>query len=322
MVHIEGVGRPKFAVVREDPDAEADLCTRLVAGAVLVVASGGCTALTLSHRFPATKVTAFDLNPVQLAHVRDKRDAVARGDLVALNVGDDAASGLNQRGEFEGLFRTLRAVIAEFVAPPAELASFFSSTTAEGDRRAMIERWRASRYWPVAFSLAFDDALLHAMFGPAATQHAEAGSYPGYFQRVFERGLTREGAATNPFLRHVLVGSYDPSHAPAYVHAGRALELELCEGALPDVPDLFRFDLFSLSNVFDWSDDALVDRWAQALRTHARPGSAVLLRQLNNQRDLRRFFGGEFVFDDALGAALTTRDRSLFYERIEVAFRR
>ena len=322
MVHIEGVGRPKFAVVREDPAAEIELCTRLSATSVLVVASGGCTALTLAHRFPETKVAAFDLNPVQLAHVRDKRDAVARGDLAALNVGDDSPSALNQRGEFEGLFRTLRAVLAEFVASADELSSFFSAATTEPDRRAMLARWRASPYWSVAFALAFDDSLLHAMFGPAATQHAAPGSYPGYFQRVFERGLARADAAVNPFLRHVLVGSYDPKHPPDYVHAGRVLDLELCEGTLLDVGDLARFDLYSLSNVFDWSGDALVEQWANALRTHARSGSAVLLRQLNNQRALRRFFGDEYVFDDALGAELGARDRSLFYERIEVGFRR
>ena len=316
------MGRPKFAVVREDPEAEALLCSRVGAKAVLVVASGGCTALTLSHRFPALSVTAFDINPAQLTHVRDKRDAVARGDLRALNVGDAAPQALNQRGYFEGLFRTLRGVLAEFVTSEEELRRFFDSATTSDERRAMLDRWRGSTYWPVAFSLAFHDSLLHAMFGPAATQHAAPGSYPGYFQRVFERGLARSDAAVNPFLRHVLVGAYDPAHAPDYVHAGRQLEVDLCEATLPDVPNLARFDLFSLSNVFDWSDDALVDTWVSALRTHARSGGAVLLRQLNNQRDLRRFFGADFTFDDALGAELTARDRSLFYDRVEVAFRR
>lgn len=315
-------GATKFAVVREDPDAEALLCERTGARAALVVASGGCTALTLAHRFPAMNVTAFDLNPAQLAHLAAKRDAVARGDLGALNVGDGSPDGLNQRGAFEGLFRTLRGVIAEFVAPPDALTRFFDATTAREERAAMLERWSASPYWAVAFELAFHDSMLHAMFGPAATQHAAPGSYPGYFRRVFERGLARDDAGRNPFLRHVLVGAYDAAHAPAYVHAARHLDIAVFEGSLPDVPELARFDLFSLSNVFDWSDDALVEAWSRELRTHARPGSAVLLRQLNNRRDLRRFFEPDFTFDDALGAELGARDRSLFYERIEVAFRR
>jgi S-adenosylmethionine-diacylglycerol 3-amino-3-carboxypropyl transferase len=92
-------------------------------------------------------------------------------------------------------------------------------------------------------------------------------------------------------------------------------------GSLPEVPGLARFGVYSLSNVFDWSDDATVARWAEALAAAARAGSAVLIRKLNNDRDVRRFFAPAFRFDDALGADLLAEDRSLFYDRIEVAFR-
>ncbi|MGZ3421084.1 MAG: DUF3419 family protein [Polyangiales bacterium] len=296
--------RPKFAVVREDPQIEASVCARVGAKSLLTVASGGCTVLTLAHERPDLAITAFDMNPVQLAHVRAKRDAVASGDLGELRM-------LNQSGEFEGLFRTLRRFVEEFVAPREEILRFFA-----GDVR-LRERWFASKYWKVGFELALHDSLLHAMFGPAATQHAEPGSYPGYFQRVFERGLQRSDATTNPFLEHVLLGDYE--HPPKYLHANRALDFELLQGTLLDVSDLGRFDVLSLSNIFDWSDDALVQAWATAL-ANTRSGTAVILRQLNNRRDLRRFFP-DYSFDTALGEELVERDRSLFYERIEVGFR-
>ncbi len=51
------------------------------------------------------------------------------------------------------------------------------------------------------------------------------------------------------------------------------------------------------------------------------PGSAVLVRVLNNQRDVRPALS-EFDFDEALGADFFARDRSLFYERFLVGFRR
>ena len=82
--------RIKFAVVREDPDVEHTLCLRTKAERVLVVASGGCTALTLVHRDPRLRVTAFDMSEGQLTHLEDKRRAVGRGDLRALNVGDES----------------------------------------------------------------------------------------------------------------------------------------------------------------------------------------------------------------------------------------
>lgn len=314
-------GRPRFAVVREDPNVEHALCRRMAAKHVLVVASGGCTALTLAHREPALKVTVFDFAEGQLRHLEAKRAAVARGDMRALNVGDDGRDGMNQCGEFESLFRTLRRFIEEMVAPAPELAAYFDHATPPQERARLLERWFSSPYWPVAFSLCFHDALLNAMFGPAATQHAQPGSYPAYFQRAFENGLRRDDGPRNYFLSHVLLGAYLPGHVPDYVHGGPLRSPELVCGQLDDVPDVARFDVVSLSNVFDWSDDTLVARWADHLSRHLRPGATIVVRQLNNRRDVRRFFAGSFAFDAALGEDLLARDRSLFYERIEVAIR-
>ena len=159
------------------------------------------------------------------------------------------------------------------------------------------------------------------MFGPDATRHAAPGSYPRYFQRAFERGLARKDAGENPFLQHVLLGHYRPEHAPAYLAITCAPELELVLGSLEAVPALERFKVYSLSNIFDWSDDALARSWGERLAAHARPGAAVLIRQLNNRRDVRRFFEPAFAFDEALGARFEEQDRSLFYERFLVAFR-
>ncbi|MCY1020443.1 DUF3419 family protein [Pyxidicoccus sp. MSG2] len=313
--------RLKFAVVREDPELELALVERTKARAVLTVASGGCTLLTLARRHPGLDLVGFDFNPRQLAHVREKAAALGSEPLERFNVGSADPSGLNQRGEFEGLFRTLRRFLEEFVAPARELAAFFEPATPDTERRALLARWFGSPYWPVAFELALAAPLLHAMFGPAATQHAAPGSYPGYFQAVFERGLRREDAPRNPFLQHVLLGQYRAEDAPEYLRADKPVPLTLVEGSLPDVPGLGRFDVISLSNIFDWSDDTLVASWATLLSREARPGCAVVCRQLNNQRNLRRFFEPAFEFDDALGAELLARDRSLFYERIEVGFR-
>lgn len=307
----------KFGVVREDPELECELVRMLGAREVLLVASGGCTALTLRHQFPNLRVTAFDINPAQLQHVRNKAAAVARDAHAEL-------AALNQAGEFEGLFRTLRAFLIEFVTSEPELARFFAEDTSPEERATLVEKWAIARYFPVAFQLAFHDALLCTMFGPAAIQHAQPGSYPGYFQAAFLRGLRRRDAADNPFLQHVLLGHYLPRSAPAYLTSQVPLlaGLELRESSLPQVPELGRFRLYSLSNVFDWSDDALTAAWAHAIVQASQPGAAVLIRQLNNRRNVRRFFAPHFEFNSALGDSMQQRDRSLLYERIEVGFRR
>lgn len=297
----------KFGVVREDPELEAALVERAGASAALVVASGGCTALTLAARFPALAVTAFDRSPAQLAQLRARAAAARASDREAL-------ARLDEAGEFEALFRQHRGFLAELVTSTDELEGFFRADAPQ--RAALLARWRASPYWPVAFQLFFHDALLRAMFGPDATRHAAPGSYPDYFRRAYERGLERDDAAANPWLQHLLLGRR--LAPPTYL--GLAREVELTQGTLEEVPDPARFQLVSLSNIFDWSDDALVAAWARHLRALPR-GAAVLVRQLNNARAVERAFAPDFALDAALGAELLRRDRSLFYERVLVAFR-
>ncbi|MBI2373460.1 MAG: DUF3419 family protein [Deltaproteobacteria bacterium] len=313
----------KFAAVREDPELEAKLVERSSARAALVVASGGCTALTLAARFPELQVTAFDFSPRQLELLRKKEAAMRAKDRSLLNVEDARLDGLNQDGCFEAIFRVLSTTVRELVADASDVERLFDPALDAGARTEITGRWFRSKYWPAAFEVAFAEPLLHAMFGPDATQHAERGSYPGYFQRVFERGLTREGAARNPYLQHVFLGAYRNADAPEYARClpRDGQPIELVEGTLLEVPDLATFGLVSLSNIFDWSNDSVVESWAERLRRELRRGAYVLVRQLNNRRDLSRFFAPEFAPDDVVGKELFEADRSLFYERIWVARR-
>ena len=315
----------KFAIVREDPAVDLAVVERARAMRVLFVASGGCPLLEIAHRFPEVDVVGFDFNPAQLEHVRAKISALERADLRSLNVGDSDPRALNQRGSFEGLFRVLRQAIIEFVADEETLERFFhpgADETTPSNPADTPTQWFLSPYWPVCFELAFHHPLLDAMFTEAATQNAAPGSYPRYFQRVFERGLLREDARRNPFLQHILLGRYHPLDAPGYIEgAGKHHDLTLVQGALTDVEDIGSFDVIQLSNIFDWSSDALVERWCKLLREQCKPGCHVILRQLNNTRDLRQFFGDAFVFEEELANQLLDQDRSLFYNRIEIARR-
>lgn len=315
----------QFAVVREDPALERALLDEAVeegAAAALLIASGGCTALTLACERPDVALTLVDFNPAQLALVERKRAAVARGDRRALNVGWDGREGLNACGNFEGLFGGLRALLTEFAIDAEALERAFSERDALAPT---VEALLAHPYWPVAFDLFLHDSLLHAMFGPAATQHAPRGSYPGYFRRVFERGLRREDAFDNYFLHHVLLGRYvdRPEALPGYLRAAPAAlpAPETVLGSLADVPELSRFDLISLSNITDWMSRAEMEALGRALAP-AKDGALALFRQLNNQTPLGEVLGPGWEPLPALGARLHAGDRSLFYERALVYRRR
>jgi S-adenosylmethionine-diacylglycerol 3-amino-3-carboxypropyl transferase len=312
----------KFAVVREDPALEIELIQRFGAGAALLVASGGCTALELKHRFPTMEIVAFDINGAQLEHVRHKMAAVAAGDGPQLNVDTPDPRALNQRGQFERLFRVLRFSLLEFVAPLEQLEGYFDPRTTPEARAQLALGWINNPYWGACFHNVFHDALLHAMFGPDATRHAHPGSYPGYFSAVIARALLDTSGARNPFLQHILLGRYLVADAPSYVHARGWLDIDLIRGSLTDVEDIGRFDLIQLSNIFDWASDGLVVQWADYLIRYAKRGAYILIRQLNNTRPIRRFFEPHFEFSDELGQELLQRDRSMFYNKIEVGWRR
>ena len=66
----------QFAVVREDLMVEAELVRLTNANNVLLIASGGCTALTLQALFPDLHITLFDFNSAQLERVREKMSAL------------------------------------------------------------------------------------------------------------------------------------------------------------------------------------------------------------------------------------------------------
>ncbi len=302
--------RPKFAIVREDHRTEATLIECSSARRVLLVASAGDTALSLGLQFPGLQTSAFDFNPVQLELVRRKVSALGDGSTL---------DRLSQDGEFESLFRVLRHFLLEFVVSGDEISAYFDRSAPPRSLAQIFAR----RYWSTAFDVTFADPFLEAMFGSAATQHADPGSYGGYFRKVFEGGMLSADGPDNPFLQHVLLGHYRSGCEPPFYRASRSdrLEIGLIEGTLTDVPDLERYDLISLSNCLDWADDETTREWGRALKASTRPGCLLLLRQLNNTRPIHQFFEPQFRFDPELGARLLAEDRSMFYNRIHVGRR-
>lgn len=315
----------QFAVVREDPRLESDLVHERRPRRVLLVASGGCTALHLRARFPQLALTLVDSNPAQLAHVQHKLDALAcdtRRPAAApalWNIGEPDPEGLHERGNFERLFRLFRGMLDLFVLPAEQRRQLCSDPTA--DCHALLEH----RYWRAAFSCTFGDEVLQAMFGPAATQHAPHGSYPDYFRRRLEAGLAAPDRTTNPWLHHVLLGHYltDPHAWPPFLREPpRELRpFEVIAGDLAAVPSFAPFDLVSLSNVLDWTDDAGCRALARRLGDELCSGAAVLWRQLNDPRPLAALFAPRIVCDPARDAQLPARERSLFYDQVHLGLR-
>jgi len=315
----------QFAVVREDARTVLALLEASGARRPLLVASGGCTLLAVRALAPDVAPVALDPNPAQLEHVRRKDAELARaratGDFTRLGVGAADPDSLTECGNYEALFRLWRHVIDDFVLPREQRERLFddADALARGTRALLASRW-----WRTSFEIVFADAPLETMFGPAATQHAVRGSYPGWFRRAFERGLARADALDNPFLHHLFLGHYlpRPSACPdCFARVEPRAPLELVHATFQDYTDLAQHDFVDLSNVLDWMAphevDALLARCAEELRC----GALLVWRQLNNDRALEARIRGAFVFDHALAARLFAADRSLFYSSLHVGRR-
>ena len=287
--------RLMFSQVREDPLVEIASSR----GRVLMIASGGCTALSLAGAPGVTHIDALDPNPFQIELCRLKQRALRSHPLPEVRslLGDLPADpawrvqaarrlgcvlpdrllgpGILQAGQFERLFASLREFLHRLVCPPDQLERLFDPDDPL-DGRGLLQCFDR-QFWQTAFTLFFHDELLRTMFGPAAVQHAPKGTYPIYFRRAFERALTRLPVQGNYFLSQVLLGR-SIGDVPPYL--GRPVDPERVEFHQQDLEQFLSrsvrspYDTVCLSNVFDWMDQRAIERVCGLLPHAVRRGGA------------------------------------------------
>jgi S-adenosylmethionine:diacylglycerol 3-amino-3-carboxypropyl transferase len=305
----------QFAVVREDPLIEALLVEKFKLSSLLMVCSGGCSVLSLKTLFPHLTVSAFDVNPAQIDLTKEKAKQLNQVSDLKKNFNIENADplGLNQCGNFESLFRGLREFIFDFILDKPRMEALFFENHLK-DYSLLTEH----RYWPIAFSLYFSNALLKTMFGEAAIQHAPRDSYPRYFQTVFEKGLKKSNGFKNYFLHHVFLGYYQdhPESLPVYLRSPQKIDkINFIHGPIEAVNDLRDYALIQLSNIMDWMSEAENTKLGSYITENTTKGTLVLIRQLNNEQPVQRYFP-DFTVDESLSDYLYSIDRSLFYSSI------
>ncbi|MFJ1269083.1 DUF3419 family protein [Legionella lytica] len=312
----------QFSVVREDPEIERKIIQSSEAKEILLIASGGCTALSLQAYFPNLRFTLVDPNPAQIKLIKEKiitlKNASLEEKKASFNIESDSSLGLNEGGNFESLFRSFRNFIYEFILNREELKALL--TTPEQAHRVNLRTTLFEhKYWKVAFDLFFHNSLLEAMFGTEAVQHAPKGSYPEYFRKVIEAGLEKENMSQNYFIHHLFLGQYIDKEPclPYYLTASTPeYSFEFFNNTIDKVENFNSFDLVHLSNIFDWMDEEGIRNLASRLNHEMKPGARLLTRQLNNQKDFMKYFSDHFELLDAESAELLAQDRSLFYAQI------
>ena len=133
--------------------------------------------------------------------------------------------------------------------------------------------------------------------------------------------MFRKNSHLNPFLQHIFLGHYQSKFVFPYLSSNGDQDLEFFEGDIFSIHNVSSYDIVSLSNIFDWSENESVEKHAEYL-SQLKKGSAVILRQLNNHKDWIKIFSKYFVEDESFDSHWQIHDRSLFYDHIKLFIRK
>jgi len=238
-----------FAQVREDPRAEIAALAPSAGKTLVVVSSGGCTALSLLAS-GAGRVVAVDLNRAQNHLVELKaaacqlgaRDAIAflgaqpsttraatyaalRASLSppARRYWDERprqiGAGVLGAGVSERFIGAVVSALILAVHPRSRVDRLLGCRTLAEQRALFAHEWDTWR-WRALFTLLCNRLVLGNTYPSQFFEHVENPSFALHFRRCAEHALTELPAASNYFLHQMLTGSYptdEPDGVPPYL---------------------------------------------------------------------------------------------------------
>jgi S-adenosylmethionine-diacylglycerol 3-amino-3-carboxypropyl transferase len=262
-----------FAQVREDPRAEIAALAPAAGETMVVVSSGGCTALSLLAA-GAGRVAAVDLNRTQNHLVELKaaacrlgaRDAIAflgarpsttrAATYAALRESlspsaccywdarqRQVAAGVLGAGVSERFIGAVVTALTLAVHPRSRIDRLLGCRTV-AEQRALFAREWDTRRWRALFALLCNRLVLRNTYPAQFFAHVENPSFALHFRRCAEHALTDLPAASNYFLHQMLTGSYPadvPDGVPPYLsaHGAQAVganwhRLHLIDGSMTE----------------------------------------------------------------------------------------
>ncbi len=348
----------RFSQVPEDPRIE--LCVAESLGEcqenllrVLVVASGGCTALSLLASPMVGQIEAVDSNPAQLHLVELRRQALVHlplFDQMALIGGDrtttdrerldlykelrpylpeatlsfwdnrleQIAWGVNHVGQFETLAAQLAAQLSALGLDPLH------------DPAQTI----ADPGWQDSFESIFTPEESVKIFGESVVKGWQESSFAKHFAQKLAGALNKMTPTENYFMTQLFANSYAEGSkgVPVYlqgfaqgtIQALGTHRLKLhCGQFLEKIVELGKsggFDLISMSNFGDGMPTAELGEALATITGYLNPGGALIGRRLNGNDDLRGLMAQHLRVDSELSARLLEMERSYLSEEVVIGF--
>jgi S-adenosylmethionine-diacylglycerol 3-amino-3-carboxypropyl transferase len=241
-----------FAQVREDPRLEIEALEPDADDSIVVVGSGGCTALSLLAA-GAGQVTAVDVNRAQnhlielkvaALTVLSRSEALAFlganpcAERVRLDTYDELhshltpeavaywdahrpaiAAGVLNAGVTERFIRAVVLALRLGVHPRRRLERMLACDSLDAQRSLFERDWNTAR-WRMFFRLLLNRGVFRRAYDPAFFAHLERPSFAEHFRQQAEYALTQLSVRENYFLHHMLTGRYPtdvPGGVPPYL---------------------------------------------------------------------------------------------------------
>jgi S-adenosylmethionine-diacylglycerol 3-amino-3-carboxypropyl transferase len=253
-----------FAQVREDPRGELEALAPTADDTVVVVSSGGCTALSLLAA-GAGRVVAVDRNATQNHIVELKAAAAALGaaNAIAFLGGRpsasrpesyaalrgtlnpparrfwdarprDIASGVLTAGVSEQFIGAVVAALESFVHPRRRIERLLACDSVD-EQRALFEREWNTRRWRALFVVLCNRLVFRGTYPPAFFTHLEHASFSGHFRGVADHAISDLPVRENYFLHQMLTGHYPvgvDGGVPPYLSADGSAAVTACRQRL------------------------------------------------------------------------------------------
>jgi S-adenosylmethionine:diacylglycerol 3-amino-3-carboxypropyl transferase len=342
-----------FGSVKEDSSVEVALLgMHRAARQVVVIASGGCTALSIVATTSVQHLTALDINPAQIYASKLKLASVLNlnvEEACRFNFVDGRpdyerirtvlepevaafwdrhrmrlSQGLNMAGSVDRRISILRGVFHRLIHSKEFVRRFLLLTDVREQQVLFDRSWTHWR-WNAGTRLAFDPRLLKAFFGRGADLTIPADFHRTLRERV-RRSLTGSPAAVNPYVWSTFLGEYGETKLPYLIEGGMTTIREhrsILRFATTDFLEWLRraetrsIDFFSLSNILETATPEYQAAFAcEAART-GQEGAIIVMRSIIPQKDLI-LKHPDLQYDPELTGFATQRDRSCFCNAFQI----
>lgn len=241
---------------------------------------------------------------------------------------DDVALGFIHGGKFEAYFRLFRRRVLPWIHRRSTIAELLRPRDVASRRDFYARRWN-NRRWRWMFRIFFSRTVM-----------GRRGRDPEFFryvegsvsERILERtkyALTELPTDSNPYLRYILTGNYDPAAAlPRYLRRENfAAVREATRRVTPYYGPIDAaaaahagagWDGFNLSDIFEYLGPELTRDVYGRLLEHSRPGARFTYWNMLVPRRRPEEFAGRVRSLDDLAREQFARDLAFFYSALVI----